>query len=835
MTGDQQGRHPHIILSGTGQAEPFQSTASPRSKPPPAQDRQFHGARLRSQLQQVQRDGEEALQAQKEAGLEGGLGIQVEFASEPDVELAFESLSRSRQGIELLNLRRDGGVTLATVFVPEGKLPAFEKIIEDYLAERRVTNGHSLDHKALVDTIREIRSATFDALWTDDASVLPEDDDLPVWWEIWLPVRDDRAAVKHRFTTVAERIGFQVSKRAIHFPERTVLQVRGSKRQFIQSMRLLNEVAEVRRAKETAEFFDTLSPADQHAWVQNLLSRTTFAHQDAPHVCMLDTGVNRRHPLLSSALAADDLHTIEPAWGATDQEGHGTQMAGLALYGDLTERFPLNTPIDLRHRLESVKLLPHNHANHGEPYGQMTIEAASRPEVGAPERRRIFSMAITARDNRDRGRPSAWSAAIDALACDAYGEGLTPRLFIQAAGNIEEPEAWKTYPASNQSDGVHDPGQAWNAITVGAYTEKITLTEPDTAAFQPVAPRGGLSPFSTTSLTWPKSPWPYKPDVVFEGGNAARDEIGPITMPSLGLLTTHFRPDERYLSVTNATSAASAQCARMGAEILAAYPNLWPETIRALIVHSAEWTEQMRSEFLDPRKRKQDYARLLRIVGYGVPNLERALWSLSNSLTLIVEDELQPFQLKEGSSNITARDMHLHPLPWPRDELAALGEVEVEMRVTLSYFIEPNPGVVERGTKGRYRYESHGLRFEVKGRAETVDQFRGRINLRARDEEHGDESGPASDADKEWRFGVRNRTLGSLHSDTWTGIAADLAERGVLAVYPALGWWKTAKKLEAYNKRARYALVISIKTPEVGVDLYNVVAQQITAAAAIEL
>jgi len=500
-------------------------------------------------------------------------------------------------------------------------------------------------------------------------------------------------------------------------------------------------------------------------------------------------------------------------------------MAGIALYGDLTEVLASAHPVELGHRLESVKLLPRNHANEGEPYGQLTIEAVARPEVAAPHRRRIFSMAVTAKDSRDRGRPSSWSAAIDALACDVSGEGQTPHLMIVAAGNIDEPEAWKTYPASNQTDGVHDPGQAWNALTVGAYTEKINITEPDAEDYQPVAPPGGLSPFSSTSLTWHKSPWPYKPDVVFEGGNAGRDAIGPCTLPSLGLLTTHYRPDDRPFSVINATSAASAQCARMGAEILAVYPDLWPETARALIVHSAEWTEQMRTDFLDPRGRKQDYARLLRVVGFGVPNLARALWSLSNSLTLVVQDELQPFQWAPGSKQPTVGDMHVHPLPWPREALASLGETGVEMRVTLSYFIEPNPGVVEQGVKGRYRYESHGLRFEVKRPTESEDRFRHRINLRAREDEGGNGAGGGSDPN--WRLGTSCRHLGSLHSDTWAGPAVELAERGMLAVCPALGWWKTARKLGCYGKRARYALVVTIRTPPVGVDLYGVVVGQV--------
>lgn len=166
--------------------------------------------------------------------------------------------------------------------------------------------------------------------------------------------------------------------------------------------------------------------------------------------------------------------------------------------------------------------------------------------------------------------------------------------------------------------------------------------------------------------------------------------------------------------------------------------------------------------------------------------------------------------------------MNLHRLPWPLAELEAVGEVEVEMRVTLSYFIEPNPS--ERGFRSRYRYESHGLRFEVKRPFESEDDFRSRINAAARDEEEGTRSGGA---DPNWVIGTQIRHKGSLHADIWRGPAADLASRGVLAVYPALGWWKTRPRLERYNKTARYALIISIRAPEVDVDLYSAVANQI--------
>ncbi|MFP4038013.1 MAG: hypothetical protein ACLFUE_10865, partial [Desulfobacteraceae bacterium] len=214
-------------------------------------------------------------------------------------------------------------------------------------------------------------------------------------------------------------------------------------------------------------------------------------------------------------------------------------------------------------------------------------------------------------------------------------------------------------------------------------------------------------------------------------------------------------------------------------------------------------------------------AHLVRHCGFGVPNLDLALWSASNSLTMVVQEELHPYHREVGKQP-SLRDMHLHRLPWPLAELEELGETPVEMRVTLSYFIEPNPS--ERGFRSRYLYESYGLRFDVKRPLESEYEFRARINAAARDEEQGERGGGD---DPSWIIGPQNRHKGSLHSDIWQGKAAELANRGRLAVYPVAGWWKTRTRLERYDMAARYALVVSIRAPEIPIDLYNAVANQI--------
>ncbi len=169
----------------------------------------------------------------------------------------------------------------------------------------------------------------------------------------------------------------------------------------------------------------------------------------------------------------------------------------------------------------------------------------------------------------------------------------------------------------------------------------------------------------------------------------------------------------------------------------------------------------------------------------------------------------------------------------PRERLRA---TPVRLRITLSYFIEPNPG--RRGWKKRHRYASHGLRFDVKGPTESLEEFRKRLNKKALEE---DEAKPTTAGDSsEWYLGEQARNRGSLHSDILCGTeakpvtAADLAERGVIAVYPVSGWWKDQPKRDRSDLGARYALVVSIETPGVETDIWTPVAQQVGIPIAIE-
>jgi hypothetical protein len=315
---------------------------------------------------------------------------------------------------------------------------------------------------------------------------------------------------------------------------------------------------------------------------------------------------------------------------------------------------------------------------------------------------------------------------------------------------------------------------------------------------------------------------------VLEGRNIAKAPDGFISEhDDLSLLSTGHLPTHRQFDSINATSAAAAQAAWMAAQIQARYPDAWPETIRGLMIHASEWPDALKRQFLKANSRrgeysKSEYGRLLRICGYGVPNLRRALACASNSLTLISEAQIQPYTKKHGRSDCSTKDMHLHRIPWPREVLLSLGETPVVMRITLSYFIEPGPGEV--GWKDKYRYASYALRFDLNNTSESEDDFLKRLNAAARDE--GEQPDRDSGSHR-WQIGARNRNKGSVLSDIWKGTAADIATCNLIGIYPLIGWWRERSWLNRWDRKARYSLIVSLNTPEEDVDIYTPVAVQL--------
>lgn len=815
----------HIFLKDPPHKKSFTSVSSVVPKKfIPDRDRKNHSQYLFDRLNKTWQESEDD-QAVFHSTREG---VYIEFKSDPGAELVTKSLDDLRsKKVRLLNVRTekedDKDVTYATVYVANEKKNHFLKKIQEY-AEKDLKTGKP-KNASLINSIADIRKALVESFWQDEKTLIPVAE--KAWCEVWLS--SDADEVVQRFVNLLDSEKINSAEGSIQFPERAVKLILADKKQLEQLIMLSADIAEFRRGKETSAFWLEMENQEQAEWVRDLLKRCKVEKNSKVAVCILDTGVNNGHPLLSIVLSNDDCQTVNPAWGIDDHEGHGTLMAGLVAYGDLRECLSSSELIQLRHCLESVKILPPGDKKTDQKlWGFITDQAVSRAEIQSSDRKRILCMAVAATDTRDRGRPSSWSGKLDQISFGA--DGVNKRLFVICGGNVDL-DTILDYPDAQLIGSVHDPAQSWNSLAVGAYTELAEIKNKSFAGFLPVAPAGGLSPFSTTSLDW-DSRWPIKPEIVMEGGNVIHDGKKTFDYPEeVSLLSTFRDPATRHFSHFNMTSAATAQAAWFAAQIYNAYPDIWPETIRALMVHSAEWTETFKTQFLS-KGTKTEYSRLLRICGYGVPNLERALYSASNNLTLIAQEKLQPFDKKDGESGYKTKEMHLYELPWPKEILQALpDQTKVQMRITLSYFIEPGPG--EIGWKDRYRYASHALRFDVKSPIETTELFEKRINAAARSE---DEGAPGTQgASDHWTIGSTGRDKGSIHSDIWNGTTKELAESGTIAVFPVIGWWRERAYLGKWGNESRYALIVSITTPEEAIDIYTPIANKVKIAVPVSV
>jgi hypothetical protein len=827
----------HLVLAGTAEARPFTQRNQGRQRGPsyPSRDPNTHGMALAAELSAVSRGLAENQERRAAQGLAEVTGSYVTFDLLLNPDLSLDRLEDRRAGIERVAFQiPEEGKGVVTVFVPTGKLSVFEAKLKAYLDPEKANQDGKRRHETLLNSIEKIRRTVLRDLWTDPVRDFPTATG-PLWWELWLR----RGVNPDRLREQARRLGFAIGDKSLRFPDRTVVLARATLDQMVLSVDLLDAIAELRSARSFACELLEMPSREEAERVADLRRRLGPPPDGAPAVCILDTGVDVGHPLLEPGLAPENAHSYNPeSWGVDDRHGHGTEMAGFALFGDRLEESLLSDErIELRHQLESIKILRAPGTNPPELYGEITLASAARVEVQNASKPRAFSLSITDPETRSpEGEPTSWSAALDLLCSGGEEEERPSRLVFVSSGNAGRGEGY-SYPDSNQTDRIHDPGQSWNALTIGAYTEKDLIHEDDYRDWPVVAPAGDMSPCNTTSLTW-GAEWPNKPDLLLEGGNMAwNPSTGVADSPeSLSLLTTRRRQDSRLLCWSGETSAATACAARLGALVLGEYPQLWPETVRALLVHSARWTPAMERRFQDstPRRRVEN---LLRCYGWGVPDLDRALYSLRHQTTLVVQETIQPFRMEVSQAK--SSEMHLHRIPWPREVLSSLGETRVRMRTTLSYFIEPKPG--KRGASRRHRYASYGLRFDVKTATESEREFLARINQAERGES-GERSG-GSDA-QEWLIGPQGRSRGSIHSDVWIGTAAALAAKDAIAVYPTLGWWRDPKRPDRCERQARYSLVVSIESEEatvqiegvpVLVDFYTEISNQIEISGQIEI
>ncbi len=793
----------------------------------PGRNRNEHANALLHSLSQIWDAYAQEASLRVEKGLPVKDGEYLTFKSAENNNLKIESLDSSGAILLNVNTDKDTNQQIATVYIPENKKEKLTKKVENYRNEDK--NGKP-QNQELVEKIDVISRTSVENLWSSPIESLPRLE--AVWCEIWLATEGlNIETIIPNLKGVCALFDIEILESILKFPQRSILIIKANYAQLSELITSFGLIAEIRKTEELNSFWLNQNITENNDWIEEALNLVDFTKTNN-FISILDSGINNGHRLIEPILDEVNRLTVEPGWGVNDSMGHGTSMAGIAIYGNLNAILENKKPLEIHHQIESVKILHPNLPNEQNKYPLITLEAVNRAIINNPNAKRIFCMAVTTDFQVDFGKPSAYSSVLDSI---IFGEDINyKKIFLVSAGNVRGEHNWKNYPVSNLNLSVESPAQSWNAISIGAYTEKIL---PDAAT---VANKFELSPFSTTSSSW-DSNWPIKPEVVFEGGNLIRLENGDVEgHDDLEVLTTSRNSIRHHFTTMNATSAATAFAAYFLAKLRDSYPNAWVETLRALMIHSASWSEEMIAQFQIDTNKVGDVLRLLKIVGYGIPNLQKAIECKSNYLTFISEQIIKPYKLDDGE--IKTNEIHYYEFPWPKEILESLGETNVTLRVTLSYFIEPNPG--DRGYTTKYAYQSTALKFSLINSGEDFDNFKIRTNKKNQDnlkENLGVDKLDSGEYDKNtgssrWALGADTVFKGSIHSNYWNGSAVEIASCNKLAVFPlASGWWKQLKKQEKHDSQLRYSLIVSIETPENTTDIYTPIATQVAVENLIEL
>lgn len=260
------------------------------------------------------------------------------------------------------------------------------------------------------------------------------------------------------------------------------------------------------------------------------------------------------------------------------------------------------------------------------------------------------------------------------------------------------------------------------------------------------------------------------------------------------------------------TSEASARAAYLAARVWALEPKLRPETVRGLIVHSASWTRAMLEDFPGLNDR-------LLACGYGVPSERLASECAQGIATIVLEDTMPNAVIEEEPKKVppkksttkttepkVRRKLKLYRLPLP-ESLLSESDPSVELRVTLSYFTEPNKF-------GRRTYHGLDLKWDMQGPHEPEAAFLERINVLKRPlNAKGKRVKSAKTRSFNWTVGIQSRSRGTVQSDRWRGSMSELVGDKLIAIVPVLGWWDQRRALR--TQEMPFSLVVSVFGPGV--------------------
>ena len=668
---------PHIVI----QREPTQPSIRPRGRGgshiQPRPNRREHAARMKDQT---------TVSAIQLARLRESFGV----APDRFLVLRLETLDgEQREALERMNItvveelmeERDDTVHRLLVQFPDSKsLTMFTAEYDRYADEDRTTTAlpHAM-RRNLYDALESVsivspEERTGRRLQREGP---PTEALFYLDVDLWNPGTDGgRRDLSNFLRAFVQSRGGRVVKDPLITPSLFLVKVEANRRLLDELLQLdvvsLVDLPPSPLPEDSFDLFSPVLPPDPLSPVP----------ENGPLACVVDSGVTAGHPLLRGVVVAEEDFDSGEAT-PVDRNGHGTQVGGLVVYGDIARRMQGND-WHPQVNLFSAKVLRNdpNSINPTSPDAIFPVEERVEEQLKraieyfhAEYGCRVFNLSIGHGDRRYAGgRQLPWAELLDDLA------RRLDVVIVVSAGNVPDPDIpsatnsaqFKMQVAESLTQAQHrliDPATSALGLTVGAVARREDTSNLFPGTQLAASAEGCPAPFTRCG---PGVAGAVKPEVVAHGGNYGLDSIAGTPRwrrndPNLGEPTLNRDFASRLLRAVCGTSFAAAQVTHIAARIEATLRNQFQteptqNLVRALLVSSAHPHDNVGNYV--------DKADLLNTVGYGEPNVEYC-WSTPNRTTLVAEDR------------VGYRTFHVYSLVVPEDFLHEPGTRSIS--VALAY------------------------------------------------------------------------------------------------------------------------------------------------------
>ena len=329
---------------------------------------------------------------------------------------------------------------------------------------------------------------------------------------------------------------------------------------------------------------------------------------------------------------------VPEALGDADERGHGTPVSGITVYGDMRQQVEQGGFVG-HFKVASAKVV--------DAHGHFSTDLLVPTQMEAAIRQlhalgcKVINISLGDPKRVAGVKPSPWAALLDALVREL------DLVIVVSAGN-------RTNQRETHGDGVVDaypeflnepklrilePATAVNAMTVGslAHSNGLEAADADMPGVMPFTEYGHPSPFTRVGPGVNKI---IKPDFVDFGGTVVFD--GPTqrlqggeTRAASGVISLHQNYLERMLTAVSGTSFAAPVVAYKAGLVREILPAASANLVRALLAISAEQPPEARECLLGLKEEQ-----MFHILGHGVVDAERAIYSDDHRVVLICEDTL---------------------------------------------------------------------------------------------------------------------------------------------------------------------------------------------------